>query len=42
MEKTLNEFRNNLKISFRNISENESEKTLSKYEDSLFLSITNC
>ena len=42
MEKLLNELRNNLKISFNNIGDVESEKILNEYEDSLFLSITYC
>jgi hypothetical protein len=40
MEKLLNDLRTNLKISFINIQNSESEKTLYKYQDSLFLSIT--
>jgi hypothetical protein len=42
MEKLLNELRNNLRISFINIGDIESEKSLNKYEDSLFLAIANC
>jgi len=40
MEQLLNDLRNNLKMSYTNIRNAESEKTLSKYQDSLFLSIT--
>jgi hypothetical protein len=42
MEKLLNKLRDKLRTSFINIGDIESKKNLTKYEDSLFLSITNC
>ncbi len=42
MEKLLYELKNNLRNSFVNIGDVESEKILAKYENSLFLAISYC